>query len=235
MTGGDRHAPRPAPDDSRLSPIHSPYNYNDKIYALCYRNSRRPFDDREARVKFRCERDTLAEAVATAQRAVASRTGAMPVLSGLQAHASPATRSSSSAPTSSSRSGCGSRPTSEGDGSAVRPGPPVLGDRAQARGRHVSRRARRRRRPDRGGSVRDRRCARLSAAEFPRLPEAERGRRAGRRRPRSPRRCARWCRPRRVTTPARSSPACCSPRRPDGLRLVATDSYRLGAARPRRA
>lgn len=35
-------------------------------------------------MKFRCERDTLAEAVATAQRAVASRTGAMPVLSGLQ-------------------------------------------------------------------------------------------------------------------------------------------------------
>jgi DNA polymerase-3 subunit beta len=35
-------------------------------------------------VKLRCERDTLAEAVATAQRAVASRTGAMPVLSGLR-------------------------------------------------------------------------------------------------------------------------------------------------------
>jgi DNA polymerase-3 subunit beta len=34
-------------------------------------------------VKFRCERDTLAEAVATAYRAVASRTGALPVLSGL--------------------------------------------------------------------------------------------------------------------------------------------------------
>jgi DNA polymerase-3 subunit beta len=35
-------------------------------------------------VKFRCERDTLADGVATAQRAVASRTGAMPVLSGLR-------------------------------------------------------------------------------------------------------------------------------------------------------
>jgi DNA polymerase-3 subunit beta len=35
-------------------------------------------------VKFRCERDTLADAVSTAQRAVASRTGAMPVLSGLR-------------------------------------------------------------------------------------------------------------------------------------------------------
>jgi DNA polymerase-3 subunit beta len=35
-------------------------------------------------VKFRCERDTLAEAVTAAQRAVASRTGAMPVLAGLK-------------------------------------------------------------------------------------------------------------------------------------------------------
>jgi DNA polymerase III subunit beta len=35
-------------------------------------------------VKFRSERDTLADAVATAARAVASRTGAMPVLSGLR-------------------------------------------------------------------------------------------------------------------------------------------------------
>ncbi len=34
-------------------------------------------------MRFRCERDTLAEAVATAYRAVASRTGALPVLSGL--------------------------------------------------------------------------------------------------------------------------------------------------------
>jgi len=35
-------------------------------------------------VKFRCERDTLADAVATAQRAVAARPGALPVLSGLR-------------------------------------------------------------------------------------------------------------------------------------------------------
>jgi DNA polymerase-3 subunit beta len=35
-------------------------------------------------VKFVCERDALAEAVSTAYRAVASRTGALPVLSGLQ-------------------------------------------------------------------------------------------------------------------------------------------------------
>ena len=35
-------------------------------------------------MKFRCERDTLADAIATAQRAVASRPGALPVLSGLR-------------------------------------------------------------------------------------------------------------------------------------------------------
>lgn len=39
-------------------------------------------------MKFRCERDTLAEAIVTAQRAVASRTGALPVLSGLRASVS---------------------------------------------------------------------------------------------------------------------------------------------------
>jgi DNA polymerase-3 subunit beta len=38
-------------------------------------------------VKFRCERDTLAEAVATAQRTVASRTGALPVLQDLRVSA----------------------------------------------------------------------------------------------------------------------------------------------------
>src|SRR6476469_6518513 len=42
----------------------------------------------EAEVKFRCERDTLAEAVATAQRTVASRTGALPVLQDLRITAS---------------------------------------------------------------------------------------------------------------------------------------------------
>jgi DNA polymerase-3 subunit beta len=40
-------------------------------------------------VKFRCERDTLADAVSTAQRAVAARTGAMPVLSGLRVSLTP--------------------------------------------------------------------------------------------------------------------------------------------------
>ncbi len=34
-------------------------------------------------MKFRCERDTLAEAISTAQRAVSARSGALPVLSGI--------------------------------------------------------------------------------------------------------------------------------------------------------
>lgn len=38
-------------------------------------------------MKFRCERDTLAEAIGTAQRAVAVRSGALPVLSGVQVSA----------------------------------------------------------------------------------------------------------------------------------------------------
>lgn len=38
-------------------------------------------------MKFRCERDTLAEAISTAQRAVAVRSGALPVLSGVHLHA----------------------------------------------------------------------------------------------------------------------------------------------------
>ena len=36
-------------------------------------------------MKFRCERDVLVEALATATRAVASRGGALPVLSGVRA------------------------------------------------------------------------------------------------------------------------------------------------------
>ena len=35
-------------------------------------------------VKFRCERDTLAESIGITQRAVAARSGAMPVLSGIK-------------------------------------------------------------------------------------------------------------------------------------------------------
>jgi DNA polymerase-3 subunit beta len=59
-----------------FSTIHSPYYYNDKI--------EQDFGVEEASVKFRCERDTLADAIATAQRTVASRSGALPVLQDLR-------------------------------------------------------------------------------------------------------------------------------------------------------
>ena len=105
-------------------------------------------------MKFRCERDTLAEAVATAQRAVASRTGAMPVLSGLRVTV-----------------GAGSLELvgtdleltirvrvpaeSDGEGSAVVPARLFSEIVRQLEGGTGHRRALRRRRPDRGRSVRD--------------------------------------------------------------------------------
>ena len=54
-----------------LSTIHRPYYYDDQEFQLLEASE-------EAVVKFRCERDTLADAVATAQRTVASRSGALP-------------------------------------------------------------------------------------------------------------------------------------------------------------
>ena len=72
-------------------------------------------------MKFRCERDTLAEAIGTAQRAVAVRSGALPVLSGVQVTAPRTTRSSSSAPTSISPSGCRIPAQVDNPGEAVVP------------------------------------------------------------------------------------------------------------------
>jgi DNA polymerase III subunit beta len=63
--------------DNPLSPIHRAY-YN------IYKDLLLVDEERRMPVKFRCERDTLADAIAVAQRAVASRTGALPVLSGLR-------------------------------------------------------------------------------------------------------------------------------------------------------
>src|SRR5204862_1336052 len=66
--------------DARFPTIHSPYYYDKK--ELLHQGVE------EAEVKFRCERDTLADAVATAQRTVASRTGALPALQDLRITAS---------------------------------------------------------------------------------------------------------------------------------------------------
>ena len=176
-------------------------------------------------MKFRCERDTLADAVATAQRAVASRTGAMPVLSGLRVTLTPG---------SLELVGTDLELTirvripaeTDGEGSAVVPARLFSEIVRQLEGDTVSGRAGRRRRPHRGRPVQDD-AAHLVGGRVPASPGGRARAACAWRRPRSPRRCARWCRERRVTTPDRSSPGCCSPRRPAGLRLVATDSYRL--------
>ena len=63
-------------------------------------------------MKFRCERDTLAEAVATAQRTVASRSWRAAGAPGSAHHRDRATASSSSAPTSRSPTACRCRPRS---------------------------------------------------------------------------------------------------------------------------
>ena len=71
---GDTHPLRCG--DDGLSPIHSPY-YR---YYLCAT----PRCGKGRSVKFRCEREVLADALATAGRAATSRTGTLPVLSGLR-------------------------------------------------------------------------------------------------------------------------------------------------------
>ena len=161
-------------------------------------------------MKFRCERDTLAEAVATAQRTVASRSRRAARCCRTCASLRPTGASSSSAPTSRSRTGCRCRPRSRSRASPscrkllgeivrrLEPGPvtvAVTGDEAViTAGRFTT-------------TLRAEAGRGLPAAR--RRPTARASRST---RPRSPRRCARWCGPRRRTTCGRSSPACCSPR-----------------------
>ena len=129
-------------------------------------------------MKFRCERDTLADAVATAQRAVASRTGAMPVLSGLRVTLTPG---------SLELVGTDLELTirvripadTDGEGSAVVPARLFSEIVRQLEGDTVSVEL-----ADDDARIEAGRFATtlrtLSAAEFPRLPEAERRRGAGR-------------------------------------------------------
>jgi DNA polymerase-3 subunit beta len=156
----------------------------------------------EACVKFRCERDTLAEGVATAQRAVASRTGAMPVLSGLRVSVSG---------NSLELVGTDLELTirvrvpadSDGDGSAVVPARLLSELVRQLEGGTVTVEL-----SDDDAHIEAGRFATtlrtLSTAEFPRLPEnTETGVRVA----------ARSCRPRRRTMRGQSSLGCSSPRR----------------------
>ena len=140
-------------------------------------------------VKFRCERDTLAEAIGTAQRAVSARSGALPVLSGIQVTAAGdhielvGSRSRSHDPGAGPGPGRHRGP-GRGAGQAVR-----RADHA-AQGRRRDVRGRGRRRPDRRGL----RQGERAAAAGRRVPAGRRARPA----PRSPstpvrsrRRCAR--------------------------------------------
>jgi DNA polymerase-3 subunit beta len=61
---------------SDLCTVHSPY--------YCYYLYTSPHCEKGLPVKFRCEREALAEALSTAGRAATGRTGALPVLSGLR-------------------------------------------------------------------------------------------------------------------------------------------------------
>ena len=129
-------------------------------------------------MKFRCERDTLADAVGTAQRAVRRRGPA-------RCRCCPALRvtltdgrASSSAPTSSSRSGSGYRPRARARAARSCRRSCSSTSCAGSRAAPVSvesptTSAHRRVRP-----VQSRRCARCRPTEFPRLPEARRGRRS---------------------------------------------------------
>ena len=178
-------------------------------------------------MKFRCERDVLADALATAGRAATSRTGTLPVLSGVRLEVA------------------GDELTVTGTDLELT----IRLDRRRRRrarrrascvparlvGRHrplaAGRRGRGRRWPTTSVSISAGRSQFSRApAVARRLPDAGRAGRRARsrcRRRRSARRCARWCGPRAPTTPAPSSPACCSPPRTTALRMVATDSYRL--------
>ena len=174
-------------------------------------------------MKFRCERDTLAEAVATAQRTVASRTGALPVLQDLRITATAdglelvgsdlEITNRVQVPAEVEETGVAVVPKMLGDiVRKLEPGPvtvAVTGDEAVITAGRFSTSLRLKPAEDYPRlASNDGQGVRIDAAAFAR-------------------RCARSCGPRRRTTCARSSPVCCSPTHGGGLRLVATDSYRL--------
>ena len=188
--------------DDGLSTIHSTYYHHCLVTSL--------HEEKGGTVKFRCEREILADALATAGRAATSRTGTLPVLSGvrLDVVGDQLTVTGTdleltirlSVPVGGDR-----------DGSVVVPARLVadivkalpsgavevaLGDDEMSISAGRSQ-----------FSVRP-----LSLGDYPAQvePTPNRSRSTARR---SPTRCARWCGPRAVTTPAPCSPACCCRRR----------------------
>ena len=178
-------------------------------------------------MKFRCERDVLVEALGTAGRAVTSRGGALPVLSRRppRAHRRPAARSP--APTSTSRSRSTSTVAGEADGVAVLPA------RLAA---DIVRALRARQGRDRRSTA-TRRSITAGRSQFSvrtdpgrRVPAAGRaGRRRGHAagRGRSARRCARSCAAASTDEARPILTGVLLAAEDGGLRLVATDSYRL--------
>ena len=215
----------------RLSPIHRPYNYNNKILLFFIgRPFRGDLQGGPSEVPLRARHARRCGGHRAACRRFPDRCDAGAV--GLAGRARPATPSSWWAPTSSSPSGCASLPTARATAPRwSRRGCSRRSCRSSTPARCASSSPTTRPRSSRAASRRH--CARSSASEFPRLPEAstEGGVRVDAARVRR-RAAPGGLRLRRATTPARSSPVCSSPRA-GGLRLVATDSYRLGAARPR--
>ena len=175
-------------------------------------------------MKFRCERDTLAEAISTAQRAVSARSGALPVLSGIQVTAADDhielvgsdldLTIRVQAPAQVETDGQAVVPAKLFDGLTTRLKSGVVTFEVEGDDARIT-----------AGSAKAS-VRLLPADEFPRVGEpsgsavtVDAGPFAEALRQVIPGASR--------MTPARSSPACCSTATSDGVRLVATDSYRL--------
>ena len=219
---GGTATPRLTRHDRRVIPNPQP------LPPLLRLRSNKTTVESESGVKFRCERDVLVEALGTAGRAAAGRGTPCRCCPGSRCELVGRPRCASPAPTSSSRSRSRSPVSGEADGVVVLPGPAGLRHRAGAARRAASSVEVDRRRGARSPPARSEFSLRvLPADEFPRLTEADR-------RPGHARRAPSWPpRSRQVVRAASSDDA-----RPiltgvllaaeaGGLRLVATDSYRL--------
>ena len=158
--------PRLTRHDPGSSTIHSPYYHYFDL--RCIQDD----GESESSVKFRCERDVLVEALGTAGRAVAS-SGQRPA---------GAVRASGSSCTGDQLQLTGSDldltipvevdvSAASGDGVAVLPGRAGVRHRAGPAAGRGRRRGRRRRGPHLVGPLAVLRCASCPADEFPRLPE----------------------------------------------------------------
>ena len=176
-------------------------------------------------MKFRCERDTLAEAIGTAQRAIAVRSGALPVLSGVHVTAeNGAVELVGSDLDLTIRVSIPAQVDEPGQ--AVVPAEALRRSDHSPQGGHRDVRGRRRRCEDLGRSG----TRRSSIVAGRRVPEGESDRgHHGQRRCRTTRGGIAAGDPRRVPNDARPIlTGVLMMATATGIRLVATDSYRLG-------